>query len=350
MRHSIPPFSGPRWAAIFARYASEPARVFGHTFAAVTRFSRVFGALLQVGLLAAASWFLIRTARSAWPDLTQVPLDVSWGPLVLASVLTVLTYALLIRAWVSSLAWWQQQLRYPVALYIWFTTNLARFVPGAVWQFVGLAAMVGEHGVSPVAAMGAVLLQQLLFLATGLALSLVLAPQFLGAWVQGIPAVASASAAVLLLGGVVLGFPWLSPRLGRIIGRMLGREVPAPHPPHGRLVRYMGTLLLSWINYGIAFWLFGQALLGEAHPGVPLAVGAFTTSYVAGLLAVFAPGGLVVREAALVAALSPALGAPRALVLALGSRIWLLALEILTAASVIAWFRSTRTPPSSPSV
>jgi hypothetical protein len=314
----------------------------------VRRFGRVLGALLQIGLLTAASWFLIRTVRSAWPSLTQVPLDISWGPLLLASVLTILTYALLIRAWVSSLAWWQQQLRYPIALYIWFTTNLARFVPGAVWQFVGLAAMVGEHGVSPVAAMGAVLLQQLLFLGAGLALSLILAPQFLGAWGQGIPEVASTTAAIVLLGGIILGFPWLSPRLGRFLGRMLGRDVPAPHPQHGMLVRYMGTLLVSWVNYGIAFWLFGQALMRETHPGLLLAVGAFTTSYVAGLLAVFAPGGLVVREAALVAALSPAIGAPRALVLALGSRIWLLAIEILTAGSVIAWFRSTRASSSTP--
>jgi hypothetical protein len=312
----------------------------------VTRFGRVLGALLQIGLLALASWFLIRTIRSAWPNLSQVPLSFSWWPLLLASALTVLTYALLIRAWVASLGWWQQQLRYPAALYIWFTTNLARFVPGAVWQFVGLAAMVGEHGVSPVAATGAVLLQQLLFLAAGLSLGLVLAPQFLGPWVQGIPEVTSALAAVLLLGTIILGFPWLSPRLGQLVGRMLGREVPAPHPPHGMLVRYMAALLLGWVNYGVAFWLFGQSLMREGHPALLLAIGAFTTSYVAGLLAVFAPGGLVVREAALVAALSPAIGAPRALVLALGSRVWLLALEILTAASVIAWFRSKRGPAS----
>jgi uncharacterized membrane protein YbhN (UPF0104 family) len=71
-------------------------------------------------------------------------------------------------------------------------------------------------------------------------------------------------------------------------------------------------------------------------------MGAFTGSYVLGLLAVFAPGGILVREAALVATLGPALGPPSALLVAVGSRLWLLALELLTALTVFLAHRLER--------
>jgi len=95
--------------------------------------------------------------------------------------------------------------------------------------------------------------------------------------------------------------------------------------------------VLPWIAYGVAFWLFGLALLGDAAPSVLPAAAVFIGSYVAGIIAVFAPGGLGVREAAMVILLSPVTGPAPALLLAIASRLWLVALEILTALGVLAW-------------
>jgi uncharacterized membrane protein YbhN (UPF0104 family) len=102
---------------------------------------------------------------------------------------------------------------------------------------------------------------------------------------------------------------------------------------------YVSALALPWVAYGVAFWWFSQSLLGAAAPSLGLAVGAYTASYVAGILAIVAPGGIVVREATLVALLSPAIGGDDALLLALGSRLWLVLLELVTAVFVLAWPR-----------
>ena len=85
-------------------------------------------------------------------------------------------------------------------------------------------------------------------------------------------------------------------------------------------------------------------MLGAGAPPFSLAVGSFVASYVAGLIVVFAPSGLVVREAALVAALGPAIGGGPALVLALAARLWLLVVELLTALGVVATDSIFRTP------
>ena len=288
-------------------------------------------AFAQLIVFGAAGWFLFRTAQDHWATIEQGSIAISWGPLLLASTITVGTYAYLIAAWVRSLRWWGERLAYRPALYIWFVTNLARFIPGAVWQFVGLAALVSAHGVSPVAATGAILIQQLLFLGTGAVLTLVMVPQLLGQWAAGLSPWAAVAGGALLIGLLVAGFPVVLPAVGRWVGRLVGRGLGGPAPARRDLAAYVTLLLAAWVCYGVAFWLFGQAVLGDRGPNLGLAVGAFTGSYVVGLLAVFAPGGIVVREAALVAALAPSLGPGPALLLAVGSRLWLLALELLTA-------------------
>ena len=81
-----------------------------------------------------------------------------------------------------------------------------------------------------------------------------------------------------------------------------------------------------------AFRLLALGLFGAPPPGGSWGfyIAAFTGSYVAGVIAVFAPAGLLVREAALIGLLSPVLGSGDAVILAAASRIWLTALEVLT--------------------
>jgi uncharacterized membrane protein YbhN (UPF0104 family) len=125
----------------------------------------------------------------------------------------------------------------------------------------------------------------------------------------------------------------------RVVSRVAGRDMPWPEAPPRELAMYVSALALPWVAYGVAFWWFSQSLLGVAAPSLGLAVGAYTASYVAGILAIVAPGGIVVREATLVALLSPAIGGDDALLLALGSRLWLVLLELVTAVFVLAWPR-----------
>jgi len=66
-------------------------------------------------------------------------------------------------------------------------------------------------------------------------------------------------------------------------------------------------------------------------------VAAYTGSYVAGVIAVFAPAGLLVREVALVQALTPVVGGADAVILAVASRVWLTLLELVAGAVVLAW-------------
>lgn len=294
---------------------------------------------LQVAGLAAAAWYLIHTGEAHRAELAAVPVELRILPLLMASVLTVAAWFLLVRAWAWSLRWWGQSLPMLTGVRIWFITNLSRFVPGGVWQFAHISAEALGARVNPVAATGAILFQQFVLLGTGLALTASLAP-VLPTTVTGTtnPVVALALASLGVVAVIIL-LPVVAPTLERWTSRFLRREMRWPAPGRRELMAYIGTLVLPWLAYGVAFWLFGRALLGEAAPALLPATAVFIGSYVAGIIAVFAPGGLGVREAAMVALLSPITGAAPALMLAVASRLWLVALEILTALGVLAWHR-----------
>lgn len=301
-----------------------------------TLTKRVIKAAAQVVVLSAAVWYLVRTAQPHWRTLTTLPQSPEWVTLLGASAVWLASYVGLIVLWARSLRWWGAELRPRAALRIFFLGNLARYVPGAVWQFAGLAALAVEQGVSPAAMIGAVLVQQMVLLATGLILALVFAPAFLGSYAIALSPPVTAVACVAGLGALVVGFPVAVPRLQRYLERVAKRPLPLPRASLASFGAYVVASALGWVGYGTAFWLFARALLGAAAPGFVTASSAFVASYVAGLIAVFAPGGLVVREAAIVAALGPRLGSSSALLLAIGSRLWITALEILGALGVLA--------------
>lgn len=290
--------------------------------------SRFLKAVAQVVALAAAVWVLIRTARPNWPAVMAAGGVVRWTWLAGASLVWYGAFVFLVGLWTRSLAWWQQRLGAVAGLRMFVRSNLARYIPGVVWQFAGLAALAAEEGVSPVAVTGAVLLQQLVLLATGLVLSIALAPALLASTGLMLPPWAMLATALAGLMLLIVLFRQVAP--------LVSHRVPLPNPPWASFAGYVAGCTAGWIGYGLAFWLLGRALLGDEAPGLWLAAPAFIASYVAGIIAVFAPGGIVVRETALVAALGGPIGIDRAFLLAVAARLWAIALEIISVLVVLA--------------
>lgn len=300
--------------------------------------------VVQALLITAALVFLWRFARGHEADLSRVSVRIAWVPLVLASIVWAIAFGGLVILWSRSLAWWSTSMRPVAALRVFFLSNLARYVPGGVWQFAGLAAMSATEGVSPVAATAAVLFQQAALLATGAALALALSPialeTYLSRWGIALPSLATrltlAAAIVVILIAVLP--PLLRP-LRRIIERRISDVRAIPHVTALQVAGYIAATIAGWVGYGASFALFARAVLPDTALA-PLTAGAiYVAAYVAGIIVVILPGGIGVREGVLVAALTPLIGVDRALYLAITSRLWLVALEVLGA---LAFLRAPR--------
>ena len=144
--------------------------------------------------------------------------------------------------------------------------------------------------------------------------------------------------------------PWILPPISQWLAHKLGRDVPAQNLSAKTLWIAVTINLASWFGYGAAFMLFSKACLPTIGGSLTEFVGIWTASYLAGYIAFFAPGGIGVRETAMVAGFTT-LGLTNqsdAWMIALASRLWLTALELLPGLIGLALSPSARSIHTSP--
>jgi hypothetical protein len=197
---------------------------------------------------------------------------------------------------------------------LFFQAQLGKYIPGSVWQYASRAAVARTNGI-PVRAVGISLPVE--FVAAGSGAGLTAA--FLVGW-WGAAVVAGAG--MLLVAAL----------------RLAPHGRPAVRATVAATVLYLPV----WLLLGGSFWLCARGLLAVPGRDLALYIGAFAVAWLAGLVAVYAPGGIGVREAVLVALLSSRIGAADALVVAAVSRLILILVDVLLAGAATATLRRGR--------
>jgi len=291
-------------------------------------------------IAAAVIGFAARALARQWSDVAPAlrGLDPDWRRIGASGVIVLATYVLLIEAWRATLSVWSESLSFGTAARIWFVSNLGKYVPGKVWQIAAMGTMAQKAGVSGAAAIGSSLIVNLVSIIAGFA---VIAGTSAGKVAEAVGARDSGLAphtaetvvvAIAIAGGVALLLaPVAVPRLAVLAGRVTGRPVPIPSVPARAIWITAGATAAAWVLYGIAFSLFARGVSPRATGNAPSYIAVYTGSYLAGYLALFAPGGIGVREGVLVLAMPPfgLASAADAAVIAVTSRLWLTVLEIV---------------------
>jgi hypothetical protein len=296
--------------------------------------------LAQWLIAAVVIGFAGRELAHQWKDVAPAlkGLRADWGRVLGSGAIVLSTYLILVEAWRATLRVWSESLPFGTAARIWFVSNLGKYVPGKVWQIAAMGAMAQKAGVSAAAAVGSSLIVNLVSIVAGFAVIAVTAAGKVGTAV-GVGASSdggrSAELAVIAIaiagGAALLLAPVAVPRLATLAGRVTGRSIPIPRVPPRAIWVAAASTTASWLLYGIAFALFAHGVSPRATGNASSYIAVYTGSYLAGYLALFAPGGVGVREAILVLAM-PRFGlasAPDAAVIAITSRLWLTILEIL---------------------
>lgn len=191
---------------------------------------------------------------------------------------------------------------------------LSKYVPGKVLGLAATARVAHNGGVGLVRLASAGALSMSLGLLTALTIGL-----FAGAEVMGDQAGWLALAPAVLL--AVLIRPQAVNRVAHWMLRVMRRE-PADRMAAPRSVRLtVAWQSVSWVITGLHLWVLAVAMGAPPLRSLALTVGAFSLATAVGLVAVFTPDGIGVREAVLTAALAVVLPVPAAAVVALASRL-----------------------------
>jgi len=279
--------------------------------------------LLGITIVGLALRSLVRN----WDQLRAQPLDWSVEPgwLILSAMVVWLMYGLLIAAWRITLTGWGRGLDFWSAARIWTVSSLGKYLPGKVWAVAGMAVMAQRAGVGAGPATASAIILQVLAIGTGAAVAALTGWSSLRSAYPGAEGGLPALLLLSLLAVVVLLRPDWVRRLVRIAAPDVSVSLT---PPPGAVAFGVLANTMAWIGYGGALWLLARGLLPEAGLGLMPAIAVFTTSYLAGFLALFAPGGIGVREGVFILMLQGSIGIGAATALAVASRLLLTVTEL----------------------
>lgn len=251
-------------------------------------------------------WALRQTLEDAWNQLQEVQWQLRPGWLLASGLLYLLGLLLAGIYWRRVLRVLGQDARLGESLRAYFIGHLGKYVPGKAMVVVIRTAMVRSGRVDTAIAAASVFFETLTMMAVGAFLAaFVLAVGFRG---EG-PKFWGALGLMLIAGLPTL--PAIFKRLARLAG--VGRSNPGlasklENLGSGTLLTGWVLMTLAWALLGLSYWATLEAM---AIPGLdpigelPRYTAAVALAMVAGFLLLVSPGGIGVREAALVALMIP---------------------------------------------
>ena len=263
---------------------------------------------------------------SEWSGVESALGTLAWQSVVLSFFAALAGTVTSLMAWRALLADEGHRLPPLTAARIFFVGQLGKYLPGSVWSVVLQMELGKRAGVPRGRAFTTSLAWVGLSLSTALCVGMI-----------GFPVVESAHKGEAWLLVAILPFAVvasLPPVLTRLVNLVLKvmRKGPLPKPlSWPGVARACGWLTLTWLLFGAHLWLLSNALGAPGIDGVTRSVGGFALAMAAGVLFVFLPSGAGVREALIVAALSPVMSTGEALGIAVVSRALFIAADIVSA-------------------
>lgn len=300
----------------------------------------------KLALTGLVTWFVLRSVGIQFAEIGAVEwASVRVDILLLAASFAVLFGELGLAAWL-----WAKLVRrlggpsVPTtkAAAVLVLANFGRYVPGKVLHIAGVAVLAERVRCPAPVAAAASLLSQMMHLLGAVVVGgwVVLQLSGLSLWA----AVAAGTVLLILVAGLTCrgrmqaALVWAVQQIHR--RRRSEVEFDAASVTSIALLPWLATFAAKWLVYGLAFFLFAKSMGAEGSFVFFATV--FASAYLAGYVAVFAPAGVGVREASMIALLEPTLGASASVLLAVAQRAWITAFELIGAPGSVAvlWRRS----------
>jgi glycosyltransferase 2 family protein len=294
---------------------------------------------LKIALTAVVVYFVAAYVVRNWHEITAYQWEINYPILILSVIAHLLTLTIQARVWCMIMVGFGHRVPLKTAFKISYIASLARYVPGKLWPMVGMAVLAKQAKIDERVSVASWAIATMFgmpasFLVGGICLMLHSSKaasdisQKLGPGMYLMAALVTVISLLLLL----------APNITLWLYNLLLKLMKRPGVKFSLTVKqgiavYLGYAV-SWIAYGISFWLFMISILPHANVPILAAIGTFVLGYMIGYIAIFTPGGFGVRELIVTLLLSPYIGAVSAGI-AVASRIWNLAVEVI--ALVIAW-------------
>jgi|TARA_Y100000994_G_scaffold224745_1_gene206624 uncharacterized membrane protein YbhN (UPF0104 family) len=249
---------------------------------------QILGKFLTILIIVLSFWFIYQQIISSEIDVFDTLLNAK--PIIFLSIFClfgVLTLSPII--WKFLMLGSGANVPYRLCFGIWWTTNIAKYVPGKVSLIAGRAYVARKYGSRVV--LESFVWELIISISSAVLAGLLLLD------LDGIP---TSTKSILIIIGIASLFPIISPKLTQRLVRkpfsLLGRGEweNETSMTRGYYCIALVLMLISWILWGLAHQFILWGLGGDAS--LSLLIGAFSIAWLVGFFAFFLPAGLGARE------------------------------------------------------
>ncbi len=271
--------------------------------------------------------FLGKMVWENWVQVKEASFIVHPFPLLFSMIIFAFSYFIQIWAWYLitlklgiALSGWE-------TLESWFYSQLGKYLPGKVWLLLSRFYFYESKGKSK-RMVSVALYFEMVTIILGAAFIFLASLLFL----NEVETFRVTGRAGWIVACFIFGLISLHPRvLQKILNRILslfGKEPISLSISYPDLTVILLICILSWIVGGIGFSIFVHSVVSMPSHSILFLTGALAFSSTLGLIAVFAPSGLGVREGALVYLLSGLMPGAVAVIISILTRLWMTLIEI----------------------
>lgn len=274
---------------------------------------------LKIAWVAAMVAALVWYVNANWDDFAAYSASIGLTSILVSGFLLLLGKLALAQIAIEALKVFGLRLSFAKSFAIYSMAQLGKYLPGSIWHLVGRVLLYKGEGLPAREGGKLLIIENYWLLGSAVAVGIAgCGDEILR--LLGLPPVARLVHPLALPLFVLVG--WL---IALTIGSRLFAARFARSTPATTTVYVLE--LLAWTVMGLAFWVLLPPD-AKVMSTMPVAIGAFALGWVAGYLAPFAPAGVGVREAVIVALLGSWLAIPVAIAAVAFSRLVWTVLEL----------------------
>ena len=276
----------------------------------LAKTGKLFNRIIGVVITAAIVVWMLKPVVLRWEQVKDRIWETNLLRVLVASLMfSVFLFVFRALCWRRILIGFGHRLPIAASTRIWSTSELARYLPGVIWQVVGRAYLVRPYGISGSVCSASQILELAIFLLANIILAVGCFVWLGHKMFHGVASEWLVASMALIPVLFVLVIPRVFYRLANRVMGWFGK------PPMTKRLRFHQLCkLLIWSELGLiwqslAIWLVVSGPLNLQFTKWWVVAGAYSLAWCAGFLAFWAPGGLGVRELVFVTAVDLALPA-----------------------------------------
>ena len=316
--------------------------------------------ILKVLVVVVAFACLALTLNHSAKDAMRIPApNPAW--LTLAVVLFLVHYLIQAIGWHGILRALGEPVTLRTSVRMWYMSIIARWMPGRIWYSATRLYLAREAGISLPAVAFAMVFELIYIMIGGTIASLL----FAGAQMKGLLATGGGKSAFVFVALAMFiaiaialrprtllrlcRFRFFRKAVRRLAGSDLSEEA-MPALSTDRSLALLAYFTLFWIYSGVMFGMLASAFIPMNSTRWLVCIPAFAGSWLIGFFSIVTPAGMGAREGAMWLMLRNVMPQTLAVVLAVASRIMMMATELLSVGIVYLLLRGTVRLPMEASV